>query len=169
MIAGTTIEHCSTPNEERLKFRAILPQGGELLDCYHGILICGLESWTDEMLDRRLYEASNRVLQPFLNKPPGVEPLSLEETATDPEEESAPVVSKPVRRVTACPECQEFYAEIAACLAILRQTVRMAEVVNRDLSRGGLAEFVRLLRWHIQLRENIQRCQAQLMFHMQTH
>jgi hypothetical protein len=76
---GTVFEELSvelpdSEQRERLSFSAATPHGAELFNCHKGILLQGLDSWTDGSLDLRLYDCCEPVVRHLLNEPQRVEP-----------------------------------------------------------------------------------------------
>jgi hypothetical protein len=69
VFEATSVELIHSDRRERFNFSAATPHGVELFNCYKGILVQGLDSWTDESLDLRLYDCCEPVVRHLLNKP----------------------------------------------------------------------------------------------------
>jgi hypothetical protein len=68
-LEGTVVRLRRSMDSERLAFCVFSPTGPELVHVYRGILLRGLESWTDHSLDQRLYDSSNPAVRHLLNVP----------------------------------------------------------------------------------------------------
>jgi hypothetical protein len=164
---GTRVLRRNSTHKDRLRFDVITPKSDHLLDSYHGVLIPALEGWTDESLDRRLYESASTPVRHLLNKPGGEEPGPIDQPR---ELQDADVSSRYLSeyQVLACPECQEIFREIKMHLTCLRETAKMGSNLSRDLTFGGLGEFTDLLTQYLQLREEVEHLGARLAIHRRS-
>jgi hypothetical protein len=163
ILDGSSVEPVGSEQGDRLKFRVTLPRGGDLLNCHSGILIYGLESWTDQSLDERLYQSSEPAVRHFLNKPNGASVVVEEES------DLASPLDGNDRKQGVCIECRMTREEIKASLAELQQITQRGTSICRNCSDRDLEDYVNLLRRHLDLLEKIERTREQFALHRRTH
>jgi hypothetical protein len=180
-LQGTKVHFSDSDDKARLKFKVTTPNGSELLDCYQGILLCGLESWSDQSLDRRLYQSSGASVRNFLNEPEEAAPAPIEQAdqfkKTDKRnslsvlrgDPSAVCEDAALSRDKGCSVCQGIYDDINARSGRLRETAQRGKMVCRNYSAASRGEFTGLVKSHIELSSEIQRLWLMLTIHRDGH
>jgi hypothetical protein len=170
-LEGATVRPRRSRDRDRVAFRVASPTGSPLFGCYGGILLVGLESWTDESLDRRLYESSDPLVRRHLNKPEGAHPGIC--TQGDDQDECAhllPQISEHADdRLKGCWICRAILVDINGWLIGLSNINQRGSAICGDRSGDSLKEFTYLLERHLQVQDELACLRAGLAIHRQSH
>jgi hypothetical protein len=176
LTTGTPLEEATVRRRRsqgrgRVAFRVNSPTGSPLFDCYGGIILVGLESWTDESLGRRLYEASDPLVQRHLNSPKGSRAgVCAQRNAQDECAFPAPQIKEQTNdRPQGCQICRTILADMNSRLIALSEIKQRGSATCGNRSDGSLKEFAYLLKRHLQVKDELARLRAGVAIHRQSH
>jgi len=169
-LEGSTVRQRKSRSRGRIAFRVASPTGAALFGSYDGILLFGLESWTNESLDRRLYESSGPLVQCHLNEPRGTHPGVCTQDDEDECADLPPQIREPADvRLKGCQICQAILADMNGRLIGLTDINLLSSAICGHRSSDSLKEFTHLLKRHLQVQDELADLRAALAIHRESH
>lgn len=172
-LQGTVVRLNDPVDPERLALTVSAPTGRKPFKFYEGILLWALESWTDDELDRRLYQSSEPTLRHLLNPPEGVLPVRAPSVDIPPASEPSSPGGFKIRwsgwQAIGCSECRAFRQEIEFHQVRLRAASLESKRISARDSAEGLEKFVNTLVHFLELQARLDRVKTAFASHRKRH